>query len=144
RAAPYTCVNIGLSSREDCLSEETIPPEGESAPLEAWARETEDRLRRQNRVLVDLARDHALHAGNLDLALRAITEVVAETLDVERAGVWFFNESRSILRCADLYVRSAHEHSSGTELTAERYPAYFHALEVERTLSAHHARTDPR
>jgi diguanylate cyclase (GGDEF)-like protein/PAS domain S-box-containing protein len=126
------------------LSEETIPPEGESAPLEAWARGTEDRLRRQNRVLVDLARDHALHAGNLDLALRAITEAVTETLDLERAGVWFFNESRSILRCADLCVRSAHEHSSGVELAAERYPPYFRALEVERTLSVGNAQTDPR
>ncbi|HEV8431781.1 MAG TPA: PAS domain S-box protein, partial [Thermoanaerobaculia bacterium] len=118
--------------------------EGEGAPLEAWARETEDRLRRQNRVLVDLARDHALHAGNLDLALRAITEAVAETLDVERASVWFFDEARTVLRCADLYIRSSHEHSSGIELTAERYPAYFRALEVERTLTAHDARHDPR
>ena len=118
--------------------------EGEGAPLEAWARETEDRLRRQNRVLVDLARDHALHAGNLDLALRAITEAVAETLDVERASVWFFDEARTILRCIDLYIRPTHEHSSGLELTAERYPAYFRALEVERTLTAHDARHDPR
>jgi hypothetical protein len=68
------------------LSEETIPREGHGAPLEAWARETEDRLRRQNRVLVDLARDHALHAGNLDLTIRAITEAVAETIEVERAS----------------------------------------------------------
>ena len=126
------------------MSEDRVPREGESAPLEAWARETEDRLRRQNRVLVDLARDHALHAGNIDLALRAITEAVAETLEVERAGVWFFDEGRTTLRCADLYVRSAREHSSGTELTAKRYPAYFRALDVERTLSAHDARTDPR
>ena len=125
------------------MSEETSPREGEGAPLEAWARETEDRLRRQNRVLVDLARDHALHAGNLDLAVRAITEAVAETIEVERASVWFFDESRTILRCADLYVRSAHEHSSGLELTAERYPAYFRALEVERALTAHDARLDP-
>ncbi|HEY2325812.1 MAG TPA: EAL domain-containing protein [Thermoanaerobaculia bacterium] len=112
--------------------------------MEAWARETEDRLRRQNRVLVDLARDHALHAGNLDLAIRAITEAVAETIEVERASVWFFDESRTILRCADLYIRSSHEHSSGLELTAERYPAYFRALEVERTLTANDARADPR
>jgi diguanylate cyclase (GGDEF)-like protein/PAS domain S-box-containing protein len=126
------------------LSEETSLREGEGAPLEVWARETEDRLRRQNRVLVDLARDHALHAGNLDLAIRAITEAVAETLEVERASIWFFDESRTILRCADLYVRSAHDHSSGIELTAERYPPYFRALEVERTLTAHDARLDAR
>lgn len=126
------------------MSEDTSPREGEGAPLEAWARGTEDRLRRQNRVLVDLARDHALHAGNLDLALRAITEAVAETLEVERASVWFFDESRTVLRCVDLFVRSTHDHSSGVELTAERYPAYFRALDLERTLTAHDATLDPR
>jgi len=126
------------------LSEDSVPRDGIAAPPEAWARETEDRLRRQNRVLVDLARDHTLHAGNLDIAVRAITEAVAETLEVERVSVWFFDETRTILRCADLFIRSAHQHSAGTELTAERYPAYFRALEVERTLTAHDARTDPR
>jgi diguanylate cyclase (GGDEF)-like protein/PAS domain S-box-containing protein len=126
------------------LSEDSVPRDGIAAPPEAWARETEDRLRRQNRVLVELARDHTLHAGNLDMAVRTITEAVAETIEVERASVWFFDETRTILRCADLYVRSAREHSSGIELTAERYPAYFHALEVERTLTVHDARNDPR
>ena len=51
------------------MSEETSPMEGEGAPLEAWARETEDRLRRQNRVLVLLQWLRTYFTGNLSARL---------------------------------------------------------------------------
>ena len=49
----------------------------------------EGRLRRQNRVLADLARCVATHSGTLADALQDITDAAATTLDVARARVVF-------------------------------------------------------
>jgi diguanylate cyclase (GGDEF)-like protein/PAS domain S-box-containing protein len=95
-------------------------------------------------VLVDLARRPSLHAGRLGAALREITEASAETLAVERVGVWFFTPDHQTIHCSELYERTPALHSEGGELTAIRYPVYFKALESERTIAAHDARLDPR
>jgi diguanylate cyclase (GGDEF)-like protein/PAS domain S-box-containing protein len=102
------------------------------------------RLRRQNQVLVDLARRESIHAGRLDEALRAITEAAAGTLDVERVSVWLYADDRSGIRCADVYERTPECHSSGEDLSETSNPAYFRALESERTLAAHDAVRDQR
>ena len=112
--------------------------------LETLLRETENRLRRQNAVLVDLTRRASLHTGNLPDALRDLTEAGAETLEVERVGVWFFTTDRQSIRCIELYERTPMMHTSGLSLTAARYPVYFKALETERTVTAQDARLDPR
>jgi diguanylate cyclase (GGDEF)-like protein/PAS domain S-box-containing protein len=101
-------------------------------------------LRRQNSVLVDLARRAALHSGNLPDALRDLAEAAAGTLDVERVGVWFFTPDRQSIRCAEQFERTPMIHSEGAELTAARYPVYFKALDSERTINADDARLDPR
>jgi diguanylate cyclase (GGDEF)-like protein/PAS domain S-box-containing protein len=104
----------------------------------------ESRLRRQNEVLVDLARRGSVHAGDLEVALRDIAVAAAETLEVERVSIWLFTPDHQAIRCADLYERAAGRHSSGMELAAFDFPAYFHALESERTIAAHDAERDPR
>jgi PAS domain S-box-containing protein len=95
-------------------------------------------------TLLDLARSRAVSDGDLPAALAEITETAAEVLEVERAGVWFLDGERTALRCTDLYECSAGTHSPGPELTAAECPRYFEALQTERALAAHDARTDPR
>ena len=114
------------------------------ARVETLLREAERRLRKQNSVLVDLARRPAIHAGDLGPALREIAESASGMLDIERVGIWFFTPDRSAIRCHELYERASQNHSAGTELTAVRYPVYFKALDTERTVTAHDARLDPR
>ncbi|HEX7151940.1 MAG TPA: EAL domain-containing protein [Thermoanaerobaculia bacterium] len=114
------------------------------ARVDALLRETENRLRRQNQVLVELAKRHSIHSGNLAEALRDIAEACSHTLDVERVGIWLYTPEREAIRCVELYERSQHRHSSGTELTAAMYPSYFKALETERIISAHDAQHDAR
>jgi diguanylate cyclase (GGDEF)-like protein/PAS domain S-box-containing protein len=112
--------------------------------IDSLLRETENRLRRQNQVLVDLAKRPSIHAGVLDVALREISEAAAHTLDVDRVGIWFYAPDRQAIRCVDLYERPLNRHSDGLELLAVNYPAYFRALETERTITAHDAQRDPR
>jgi diguanylate cyclase (GGDEF)-like protein/PAS domain S-box-containing protein len=112
--------------------------------IDRLLRETENRLRRQNAVLVELSRRSSIHSGNLKEALREIAEAAADTLEVERLGIWFFTPDRQAIQCVELYERTPRLHSSGGELTAARYPVYFNALETERTITAHEAQLDPR
>jgi len=124
---------------------ETPPVRPRSAPhVETLIRETERRLRRHNSVLVELTRRPSIHGGNLAEALRDIAEAGAETLEVERVGIWFFAPGRKTLRCDELFERTPGVHSGGTELHGAQYPVYFKAVEAERVIAAHDARLDPR
>jgi len=102
-----------------------------------------ERLRRQNRVLVDLARRQSVHA-DLDAALRDVAVAAAETLDVDRVSIWFFTPERAAIRCAEVYERLEMRHASGEELLVSLYPSYVHEVETERSIAAHDALTDPR
>jgi diguanylate cyclase (GGDEF)-like protein/PAS domain S-box-containing protein len=115
-----------------------------SPHVETLLRETERRLRRQNTVLVELARRPSLHSGNLAEALADIAQAAAETLEVERVGIWFFTRDRQAIRCVELFERTSGNHSGGGELSSSHYPVYFTALETERVISAEDARLDPR
>jgi diguanylate cyclase (GGDEF)-like protein/PAS domain S-box-containing protein len=115
-----------------------------SPHVETLLRETERRLRRQNGVLVDLTRRPTIHSGNLAEALREIAVAAAETLDVERVGIWFFRPDRQSIHCVEQYERTPDLHTATGDLTAIRYPVYFKALESERVIAAHDARLDPR
>ncbi|HEV2851559.1 MAG TPA: ATP-binding protein [Thermoanaerobaculia bacterium] len=101
----------------------------------------ERRLLEQNRVLVELAK---ADGGDLDAAFERITRAAAATLEVERASVWLYNGDRSAICCSALYEAGAQRYSRGQELSAESHPSYFAALETERTIAAHDARSDPR
>jgi two-component system, cell cycle sensor histidine kinase and response regulator CckA len=70
-------------------------------------------------------------------------KVAADTLSVDRAGVWLFVDERRALRCFDLYERAKDQHSEGVVLHAADFPTYFRALEERRDIPAGEARTDP-
>ena len=112
--------------------------------VETLSPEFESRLRRQNSVLVDLARRPSIHGGDLPAALRELADVAANTLDVERVGIWFYTADLQSINCVELYERTTRQHTEGGELTAIRYPSYFRALQTERAIVAHDARSDPR
>ncbi|WP_442935906.1 hybrid sensor histidine kinase/response regulator [Nostoc sp.] len=104
----------------------------------------ENGRRKQSQTLVELARCKTFQQGNLNAVLREITETTARTLLVERVGVWLYNQERSKIECIDLYDVSTKEHSFGNSLSQKNYPAYFQALEEERTIAANDARNDTR
>lgn len=104
----------------------------------------ENSRRKQSQTLVQLARSKTFQQGNLNAVLKEITETAAQTLLVKRVGVWLYNEERSKIECIDLYDVNTKEHSFGNSLSQENYPAYFQALEEERTIAANDAINDTR
>lgn len=54
----------------------------------------EQRLRKQSLALLDMGREKTLNCGDLNASIRKITEVAADTLEVERVSVWLYNDFR--------------------------------------------------
>jgi PAS domain S-box-containing protein len=139
--------NTSARPIEDPRGLSPIPASGPNAQgrqEEEILRESEKKLRSQNEVLVRLTRAGFQECEDLGNGLRKITEAAAQTLEIERAGVWMYNADHSKIYCVDLYERSPNRHSDGFELNAAAYPSYFKALQDERTIAAHDARNDPR
>lgn len=104
----------------------------------------EERIRRQQEALVELAKHPTLTAGDLEVALRQITETAARTLNVERVGIWLYENHGTKLRNVELYQLTPNRHSSAGELTVADYPGYFKALEAGRALALDDACHDAR
>jgi diguanylate cyclase (GGDEF)-like protein len=106
--------------------------------------EVDGLLQPQRKLLAGLMRSEALSRGDVSLALRQVTEVAAQTLKVARASVWRLNDAHTRLECLNLFEAAAQRHSAGSVIEAAAFPRYFQALDTERTLVAHAARTDER
>jgi hypothetical protein len=106
--------------------------------------ESEARLREQTRVYVELVARKSALLADIESTLHQVTEAAARTLGVARASVWFYDEAKTKIVCADLFEVATLQHASGLELEAQHFPPYFEALLEERTLAAHDANEDPR
>ncbi len=90
-----------------------------------------------------LARGSVEGGDSLAHAFRSTTELAAETIRVERCGIWLFIEERRAIRCFDLFERSSRRHSEGAVLRAKDFPEYFGALERLRVVQADEASMAP-
>ncbi|HEY9633685.1 MAG TPA: adenylate/guanylate cyclase domain-containing protein [Coleofasciculaceae cyanobacterium] len=107
-------------------------------------RESAIKLRNHNLVLTKLAKSQALIQGDLKAALKEITEASVHNIGVERSSIWLFDATGTKIQCLDLFEKSCNQHSSGLELAATDYPAYFQALQQDQVIAADDAHTDPR
>lgn len=102
------------------------------------------RLKMQRDAIAHLGKNPVLFSGNLQAAVREITETAAKTLSVERVGVWLYNEDRSAMICQDLFQLGTDLHSITRDIPRSDFPVYFQSLEEERTIAANDALPDPR
>ena len=81
---------------------------------------------------------------NEALTISRATELSAKALHVDRVSIWLFNDHKTKLTCADLYLKDSDTHQSGAVLSAEDYPKYFEAIIEGGILAASEARNDER
>ncbi|MBD2431206.1 MULTISPECIES: PAS domain S-box protein [Fischerella] len=112
--------------------------------VEEALQKRENCLRKQSKTLVQLAKSKTLQQGDLSAALREITEAAAQTVEVDRVSVWLYNSDHSKVECVDLYDTITKRHSCGMSLLKANFPAYFQALEEQRSIAAHDACNDDR
>lgn len=85
-----------------------------------------------------LGDDNDLHA-----TLTRVARIAADTLGIERAGVWLFDAPRRNIRCEHLFERTSGEVFAGTLLRVQDFPKYFEALASLCAVPAGDALTDP-
>ncbi len=113
--------------------------------IEHVERERARVLEQQQIALCELAKHDAIYKGNLEEALRMITETGSRVLGVERTSIWTFNEQGAALELLDLYERTPNRHITGFTLAAQDYPSYFQAIaHEEHAIAAHDAHADVR
>ncbi len=87
----------------------------------------------------------SLVSEDFKYSLDQITKLAAETLNVERVGVWQFSPDYSLITCEKLYLRSTGTFEEGRELHKRGNPDYFEALETYQTIliedALHHKAT---
>jgi PAS domain S-box-containing protein len=104
-------------------------------------KERQQKLEKFNGILNTLARTSFEQYGSLDNAMQAITEALANGLEIDRASIWDYT-GKSIIS-HDLYEKNNNQHSKGTELFATDFPAYFDAVKNGLVINAQNAHTHP-
>ncbi|HVY25087.1 MAG TPA: GAF domain-containing protein [Polyangiaceae bacterium] len=122
------------------------PAPSQSQEIGVWAAVAKENegLRRHLGTVADLFSQRSLFLGDVNATVRRMTEAAVFALSVERVSVWFLDDARSKIVCADLFERGKATHSSGVELFAKDFAPYFDALAKERTIAADDANQDPR
>lgn len=103
-----------------------------------------DHAHRQQQLVARLSSSPHVRRGDVEAVCRFITEELAALLDVERVGVWFFNERRNELHLQDLFRLSRGVHEQGAVLQQSAFANEFHHLLTSRYVDAHDPYTDPR
>lgn len=116
----------------------------ERKAVEAILLASGSRLRKQQAGLLELAKSQSIYQGNLGDALKEITKLASSILKVERVSVWFYNQKKSEIECADLYELTPNRHSQGRKISVTEYPSYFQALERESAIAVADVYTDTR
>ncbi len=116
---------------------------GARKATEERRRAEEERASRQRSALIEFTSESGT-GDDLAATIRKLTETDARTLNIARVSVWRYNAGRTSIRCVDLYELEADRHSSGVELEAVTYPAYFEALKGMDVITADDAHNDPR
>ncbi|MCA9771276.1 MAG: PAS domain S-box protein [Myxococcales bacterium] len=111
---------------------------------EALLQAREQKLRRQNEVLMRLARGDALASGDLTRAFKEILPASAKVVDVESISVWEFSPDRDAIDCLARFERTAENWSRGERVVATDFPSYFSAIQKDYAIVAHDAHRDPR
>lgn len=129
-----------LSQQNIQLQQEiAVRQKAESALIESAIK-----LRKQNRILMEIARNPALNQGNLSIAIKEITEATAHNLEIERVSVWLFDSTLTKLQCFNLFELNLNQHSTGIELPLADYPVYLNALIENHALVVEDTLTDSR
>jgi PAS domain S-box-containing protein len=116
----------------------------ESRQNDERSRASEIRAKQQRTGIANLATDKCINEGELKQGLERITEILAETLEVQRVSIWELNKDQSELICLTLFDAQNNQHTSGNILKTSLFPSYISAIISETRIYAENAQNDPR
>ncbi|RLA73235.1 MAG: hypothetical protein DRG30_06550, partial [Epsilonproteobacteria bacterium] len=64
-----------------------------------------------------------------------LTEVLSQTLNISRVGVWLYNDDRTLLDCQNTYILKERCHKQCPSLKSEDYSYYFEVLDSGKIIN---------
>ncbi len=103
-------------------------------------------LERNSQVLLDINKNKDIYAGNLDVAFELITKLVAQTLNIERVGIWRYDTTNEVkIICQKQYetTEKGHAFTQGAQIKQNDTPKYFADIITEKNIVADFAQNHP-
>lgn len=104
----------------------------------------ESTLRDQQMQIFELAKSRTLSLESVSDTIETICETISQLIQVDRVGIWLFNDEMSVLEAQNIYDHRYQSHVYGEVIHREYYPTYFEAFENARTIAVHDVSKDPR
>jgi PAS domain-containing protein len=110
--------------------------ENYQATIEKKLSASEQRLKKQQAALAVLTTEQLKDWQSPAEVFREIAKISAQTLEVERVGIWLYSIDNQQLECVDLYIKSKNLHTIAKSLEAVELPEYFKHLTQHRVIAA--------
>jgi diguanylate cyclase (GGDEF)-like protein len=104
----------------------------------------EQRGRRQSYALLELAREESIISGDIERALKVITEKAADAIECHRVSVWFCDESFNEFHCMHIFDKGTHETDPAFRVMTGHNARHYARLEKTRTIAIPNTRRDRR
>lgn len=105
---------------------------------------TLERVKLQNEILAHVASSEHVAEGNLLELCKVVTHKVGSLFDIERTGVWLFNQNISELQCIYQFQKNGYVVTSGVTLTEEEFREEFHYLKTLKFVDVNDPLSDKR
>lgn len=120
---------------------------GEYLGIRTSIRDTTQGLRNDYLERLRPSASRAMHrasdaSANPERVYQIICECAARSLDVARVGVWLFDDSNQLLKCANLFNSENNSHCCDMSITVADYPRYFAAISGDQLVIASDAQND--
>ena len=83
------------------------------------------------------------HKTDFDINIKSLSEVIAEELNIDRVGLWLFDDSKKNTHCHNLYERNTNLHSRIESIAISTFPNYLKTLLENKTINCSHPDQDP-
>lgn len=87
--------------------------------------------------LIILARHSVIYKGDVKNIGKLCTQIIADTLDISRAGFWLYNTTN--ISCDTLFIKSSQQYTVGETFNDKDFPDFFTLLRKEPFVMANDA-----
>lgn len=111
---------------------------------EKKAIEIQENLKKQNKVLVDLANKKTIFSGSFTESAKEIAKAAAQTLNISKSSVWIYHPEKDITAVVTYYLKTDTFDYTPIVLNCSDYPEYFKAIKTERIIAVKDVFNDSR
>lgn len=105
--------------------------------------ENERIIQNQYETLLTLMLKGRIFKGDFKQSCMEIAETCSILLEVERTGIWIYNEEKNLINCINQFQNSKKLHTEGNELNTLKFPEYISNLKNGKIISAADVYCDP-